>query len=435
MNRKILNIAIPSIVSNITIPLLGLVDTTIAGHMGAAVYIGAIAVGSMIFNVIYWLFGFLRMGTSGMTSQALGRRDLDSVAMLLARSMAVAIGVAGAIIVLQRPIGEVAMRLIGANADISSEAWKYFLVCIWGAPAMLCLYSLTGWYIGMQNTRLPMFISILQNVVNIIASFSFVYILGMKVEGVALGTLIAQWTGLLVSLALWTNTYGRRLMSHINWRRVIDGAEMRRFFSVNRDIFLRTLCLVAVNFFFLSAGASQGAVVLAANTLLMQLFTLFSYVMDGFAYAGEALCGKLYGAGNGEGFQRMVGRLFVWGTAMALAYTIVYAAGGVGFLHLLTDNANIVEAAAGYLPWAVCIPLCGMAAFIWDGVFIGITATRSMLVSSALASVAFFTTYITTHRVLANDGLWMAFLVYLAARGLIQTWLARRIGKKILTRR
>lgn len=421
MNRRILNIALPSIVSNITVPLLGLVDMAISGHMGDAVYIGAVAVGSMIFNVIYWLFGFLRMGTSGMTSQSLGRRDLDGVAMLLTRSMGVALLIGLTIVVFQYPIGRLALMLTGATADISSEAWGYFRICVWGAPAMLCLYGLTGWYIGMQNTRLPMFISILQNVVNIVASFTFVYVMGMKVEGVALGTLVAQYAGLVVSLLLWTYTYGNRLFGRICWRDVFEHSELSRFFTVNRDIFLRTLFMVAVNFYFLSAGASQGAVVLAVNTLLMQLFTLFSYVMDGFAYAGEALCGRLYGAGNSEGFARMVRRLFMWGLGLSAVYTLVYALGGRPFLMLLTDNASVIDASASYVPWAVFIPLCGMAAFIWDGVFIGITATRGMLLSSAIASVVFFVVYLVLRPMLHNHALWMAFLTYLAMRGVVQT--------------
>ncbi|WP_297225861.1 MATE family efflux transporter [uncultured Prevotella sp.] len=421
MNRRILNIAIPSIVSNITVPLLGLVDMAISGHMGDAVYIGAVAVGSMIFNVIYWLFGFLRMGTSGMTSQSLGRRDLDGVAMLLTRSMGVALLIGLTIVVFQYPIGRVALMLTGATADISSEAWVYFRICVWGVPAMLCLYGLTGWYIGMQNTRLPMFISILQNIVNIAASFTFVYVMGMKVEGVALGTLVAQYAGLVVSLALCTYTYGNRLLGRIRWRDVFEHSELSRFFTVNRDIFLRTLFMVAVNFYFLSAGASQGAVVLAVNTLLMQLFTLFSYVMDGFAYAGEALCGRLYGAGNSEGFARMVRRLFMWGLGLSVVYTLVYALGGSPFLMLLTDNASVIDASASYVPWAVFIPLCGMAAFIWDGVFIGITATRGMLLSSAIASVLFFVVYLVLRPMLHNHALWIAFLTYLAMRGVVQT--------------
>lgn len=421
MNRRILNIALPSIVSNITVPLLGLVDMAISGHMGDAVYIGAVAVGSMIFNVIYWLFGFLRMGTSGMTSQSLGRRDLDGVAMLLTRSMGVALLIGLTIVVFQYPIGRLALMLTGATTEISSEAWVYFRICVWGAPAMLCLYGLTGWYIGMQNTRLPMFISILQNVVNIVASFTFVYVMGMKVEGVALGTLVAQYAGLVVSLSLWMYTYGNRLIGRISWRDVFEHSELSRFFTVNRDIFLRTLFMVAVNFYFLSAGASQGAVVLAVNTLLMQLFTLFSYVMDGFAYAGEALCGRLYGAGNSEGFARMVRRLFMWGLGLSVVYTLVYALGGRPFLMLLTDNAGVIDASASYVPWAVFIPLCGMAAFIWDGVFIGITATRGMLLSSAIASVVFFVVYLVLRPMLHNHALWIAFLTYLAMRGVVQT--------------
>ncbi len=421
MNRKILNIAVPSIVSNITIPLLGLVDTAISGHMGSAVYIGAVAVGSMIFNVIYWLCGFLRMGTSGMTSQALGSRDLDSVASLLARSMAVALGIATAIIVLQVPIGNIAIYLVNPTADIRSAAHTYFSVCVWGAPAMLCLYSLTGWYIGMQNTRLPMFISIFQNVVNIVASLTFVYGMDMKIEGVALGTLTAQYTGLVVSLALWSNTYGRRLFYRIHWCQLTNGLEMKRFFTVNRDIFLRTLFLVSVNFYFLSAGASQGNIVLAVNTLLMQLFTLFSYVMDGFAYAGEALCGRLHGAGNKPEFHRTIKRLFAWGTALSIAYTLVYAVGGNAFLSLLTNNNAVIAASDAYFPWAVLIPLCGMAAFIWDGVFIGTTATRGMLVSSVVSAVVFFAIYIVLRTSLHNHALWIAFLVYLAMRGVTQT--------------
>ncbi len=426
IDSKILRIALPSIVSNITVPLLGLVDMAVSGHLESAVYIGAVAVGSMVFNVIYWVFGFLRMGTSGMTSQALGRRDLDGVATVLTRSVLVALFIATAILLLQRPLGRAALVLIGADNDISAEAWRYFLICVWGAPAMLCLYSLTGWYVGMQNTRLPMFIAIMQNIVNIVASFTFVFVCGMKVEGIALGTLVAQYAGLAVSLTLWAVNYGRRMTNRIDWASVFDITQMKLFFCVNRDIFLRTLCIVAVNFYFLSAGASEGAVVLAVNTLLMQLFTLFSYVMDGFAYAGEALCGRLYGAGNRVEMSRMVRRLFGWGVVLSAAYTAVYALGGGAFLSLLTDNTSVVAASGDYLPWAVLIPFCGMAAFVWDGVFIGTTSTRSMLFSSAAATAVFFAIYLSLRGSLHNHALWLAFLSYLAMRGIMQTLLYRR---------
>ena len=329
--------------------------------------------------------------------------------------------VAAFIIILQKPLGSVALALVGASAEINTEAWHYFRICVWGAPAMLCLYSLTGWYIGMQNTRLPMFISIMQNVVNIVASCTFVYGFGMKVEGIALGTLVAQYAGLLVSITLWATTYGKRILRHVQWQRIMEGTAMWHFFSVNRDIFLRTLCLVTVNFYFLSAGAAQGAVVLAVNTLLMQLFTLYSYVMDGFAFAGEALCGKHYGAGNHVEFSRTVRRLFGWGFALTAAYTMVYAVGGTGFLRLLTDDIEVVAASAEYAPWAVLIPICGLAAFIWDGVFIGTTNTRGMFAATAAAMLVFFGVYLSLRSEWQNHALWLAFLTFLLTRGAVQS--------------
>ena len=312
-DRQILQIALPSIVSNITVPLLGLIDVAIVGHLGSPAYIGAIAVGGMLFNIIYWIFGFLRMGTSGMTSQAFGKRDLPEVVHLLLRSVGIGVAVAFCLILLQTPIKQGAFLLIHPTDEVKEMATCYFHICIWGAPAMLGLYGLTGWFIGMQNSRIPMYIAITQNVVNIIASLGLVYLCGMKVEGVALGTLIAQYAGFLMGIVLWMHNYGRlkRFWEIKNYKLKIKGGEgagiwekgaMFRFFQVNRDIFLRTLCLVAVTLFFTSAGASQGEIILAVNTLLMQLFTLFSYVMDGFAYAGEALSGRYIGARNREAF-------------------------------------------------------------------------------------------------------------------------------------
>jgi MATE family multidrug resistance protein len=299
MDRQILKLALPSIVSNITVPLLGLCDVTIMGHVGGAAHIGAIAVGSMIFNVMYWLFGFLRMGTSGMTAQAYGlstrkkkggTRSEDTIASsdcsaFLRRGLQVGIGIGLLFVVLQVPLRHLSLWLMQAEGEVRTLAIPYYNICIWGAPAMLGLYALTGWFIGMQNTKIPMAIAIGQNVLNIGASLLFVLVLGMGVEGVALGTVIAQWAGFLVALACSVRVFGFR------WR--TEGrVSTRRYFVTNSFIFLRTLCLVAVNLYFTSAGAAQGAEILASNTLLMQLFTLFSYVMDGFAYAGEALAGR-----------------------------------------------------------------------------------------------------------------------------------------------
>ena len=432
IDKQILHIALPSIVSNITVPLLGLVDVTIVGHLGSAAYIGAIAVGGMLFNIIYWIFGFLRMGTSGMTSQLYGRRDLTEVTRMLARAVGIGMAVGVCLVILQVPIREAAFQVIHPMDEVRRLATTYFHICIWGAPAMLGLYGLTGWYIGMQNSRIPMVIAITQNVVNIVASLALVYGCGMKVEGVALGTLIAQYAGFLMGATLCMHHYGR-LKTYFKRKRLWERAAMRKFFSVNRDIFLRTLCLVAVTLFFTSAGAEQGEVVLAVNTLLMQLFTLYSYIMDGFAYAGEALSGKYIGAQNREQFGRTVKHLFAWGCGMALLFTLAYATGGNAFLNLLTDEAEVIAAAGSYFGWALAIPVAGMAAFIWDGVFIGATATRGMLQSMATATVCFFLLYYGLHTLWGNHALWGAFLVYLLMRGLMQTLLSRNVIRKAFT--
>ena len=424
-DRQILQIALPSIVSNITVPLLGLVDVAIVGHMGSAAFIGAVAVGSMIFNLVYWLFGFLRMGTSGMTSQALGRRDLTEVASLLARSLSMALGIALLFIVLQAPMKWAAFALIGPTADVAPYASAYFDIVIWGAPASLALFSLMGWFIGMQNTRFPMFISIMQNVVNILASLTLVYGFGMKIEGVALGTVIAQYIGFIVALGLLVHHYGR-LFRYFQKQRIFRN--IRQFLHVNRDIFLRTLCLVAVNLFFTSAGARQGAVILSVNTVMMQLYLFFSYFMDGFAYAGEALGGKAYGAKNATAFHETLHRLWMWTLLVTTAYTLLYICCGGWIISVLTDEPQVVEASQAYLWWVWLIPATGCVAFIWDGIFIGVTATRGMLVSSCLSALLFFGVYEITRDAIGNHGLWLAMILYLLMRGILQTiWYRLRI--------
>lgn len=419
-DRQILKIALPAIVTNITVPLLGLVDTAIVGHMGSAAYIGAIAIGSMIFNLVYWLFGFLRMGTSGMTAQARGRRDLTEAAGILLRSMKVAGIVALALVLLQWPLYHLMLLLMAPTDDVRSLVDVYFYIVVWGAPAMLGLCSLSGWFIGMQNTRIPMFVSILQNVVNIVASLLLVYVFGLKVEGVALGTVIAQYAGFIVAVAfLWK--YYRKLFR--SWNVVDRVHTFRAFLSVNRDIFLRTLCLVAVNLYFTSAGARQGAEILAVNTLLMQLYLLFSYILDGFAYAGEALGGRYWGAKDRYAYNDVVRRLFGWGALMTVVFTCIYVIGGMPFLRLLTDEPSVVEASKAYVWWAYLVPAAGVAAFVWDGIFIGTTQTRGMLLSSAIAALVFFVTATITIKTMGNHGLWLSMILYLATRGLVQTCL------------
>ena len=438
-NKEILRLAIPSIISNVTVPLLGLVDLAVVGHIGNEAYISAIAVGSMIFNVMYWLLGFLRMGTSGMTSQAYGRQDGQECMNILVRTLMIGVGMGLLFIVAQHGIEWGMLRLMNTPEASWSFVATYFRIVIWGAPAMLGLYGLTGWFIGMQDTRTPMVVAVLQNVVNILASLIFVFVFGWKISGVAAGTVLAQWAGFMVSLYAayrrissekeqgLTSEKSGLMVLQTTFRRVfVMRGEWREFFRVNKDIFLRTLCLVAVNFFFTSAGGKQGAMMLAVNTLLMTLFTLFSYLMDGFAYAGEALSGKYYGAGDTKELRITVRRLFGFGVIMALMFTAVYVFGGVGFLHLLTSDGSVVIAAQPYLFWAYLIPMAGMAAFVLDGVFIGLTATKGMLFSTAMAMIVFFVVYYLFWNSFGNDALWIAFLSFLGMRGVASILWARQ---------
>ena len=426
MNRRILHLAIPSIVSNITVPLLGLVDVTIVGHLGATAYIGAIAVGGLLFNILYWNFGFLRMGTSGLTSQAYGRKDKDAEIRILVQAVSVGLFSALAMLILQYPIERLAFRLLDTSAEVEQYTVTYFRICIWGAPAVLAQYGFTGWFIGMQNSRYPMYIAIVMNVINIVCSSCFVFLFGMKVEGVALGTVVAQYSGVMMALGLWFDNY-KELWGRMTFKGSLQLIAMRRFFAVNRDIFLRTLCLIGVTTFFTSTGARQGDVILAVNTLLMQLFTLFSYIMDGFAYAGEALSGRYVGACNLIQLKRAVRALFGWGVGLSLVFTLLYGVGGENFLGLLTNDKIVIETAGHYFYWVLAIPLAGFAAFLWDGILIGATATRFMLWSMLVASGSFFVIYYCFSGATNNHMLWLAFLVYLALRGGMQTLWSRRV--------
>jgi MATE family multidrug resistance protein len=409
-DRRILQIAIPSIVSNITVPLLGMIDVTIVGHMGSAAYIGAVAVGSMIFNLVYWLFGFLRMGTSGTTSQALGRRDFAEVTQLLGRSLGIAMAIALSLMVLQTPLKWLVFELISPTADVVPFASCYFDIVIWGAPAMLGVYSLIGWFIGMQNTRMP----------NILASLTLVYGFGMKIEGVAWGTVIAQYGGFIAALVLFL-VYYRHIFRFKDNSYHTQQTSLLDFLKINRDIFLRTICLVAVNLFFTSAGARSGAVILSVNTVMLQFYLLFSYFMDGFAYAGEALCGKMYGAKNHEGFDDTLRHLFRWMVIVTIVFTLLYVLTDMRIVKLLTNESEVISTARSYVFWTWLIPIAGSLAFIWDGVFIGMTATRGMLVSSFVASLLFFLIYYLFFGSIANHALWLAQIVFLMARGVVQS--------------
>lgn len=422
-NRDILRLAIPSIISNITVPLLGIVDVAIVGHIGDENYIGAIAIGSMVFNVIYWLFGFLRMGTSGFTSQAFGAGNTQATAYVLRKMLVLSFGVAAAFVLFQLPIRHLAFLLMGVNNDIHPLVATYYNIVVWGAPATLGLYVLTGWLVGMQNTRVPMWVSIVQNIINIAASALLVFAFHMGIAGVAIGTLVAQWAGFVMSLLSLRSCYAQE------WHTALSNAITKlqshteiftiSFFSANRDIFLRTLCLVSVNLFFTAAGSRQGAMMLSVNTLLMTFFTLFSYVMDGFAYAGEALAGRYFGARDSSSLNLLARRLLGWGMALSVAFSLVYLLAGEAILGLLTDKQPVVVAAADYRLWAVMVPLTGFAAFVFDGIFIGITATRAMFMSCFVGAIAFFLIYYSLFGEWHNHALWLALNIYLALRGVV----------------
>lgn len=432
MHRRIFAIAVPAIVANIVVPLLGLLDLAIAGHIGATAMIGAVAVGATMFNLTYWNFGFLRMGTSGMTAQAFGRNDRMDCASLFVRSSIVATTIGTAIIVLQVPLRELLLWAIEPSSNVRVLVVRYFGICVWGAPALLATMSISGWFVGMQNSVYQMIVSISVNVTNIIASLLLVFVFDAGFVGIAVGTLIAQWVGALLAFALAVRLARRHGLPQFRVSRD-SFAGMGRFFKINTHIFLRSLCMMAVMLFFTSAGARSGDTVLAVNALIMQLFVVYSYFMDGIAYAGEALCGRYYGEGNRGMLRESVRGLFVWGAVVMCLFSAVYALAGGALTRLLTTDATVVAAFSDYRMWAGAIPIAGMAAFVWDGVFIGLTATRQMLVSLAFSSAMFFAAYfgiaacVSTDIGSANNVLWLAFVVYLASRGIAQTVLYRRI--------
>lgn len=419
MDRRILRLAVPSILANITTPLLALIDTAIAGHLGSERYLAAIAVGGVMFNMLYWFFSFLRAGTSGLSAQACGAGDPSASALVLGRSLLVALTAGALMILFQEGIFKMMVWFLEAKPPVSSLASVYFHLLICGAPAVLGNYAMAGWFLGMQNSRMMLWVSLIINVVNIVTSLTLVYLLDMGIAGIAAGTLVAQWTGFGAGF-LFLKGYR---MPRPKWADIFRWNELRRFFSVNVDVMLRTVCLIAVTLWFTRAGSVQGPLILAVNTLLMQLFLLFSYMMDGVAFAGEALVGRYVGARDLQHVHLCVKRLFVWGAVWALLFTLVYFLGGEGILDLLSDDAGVRSAAHEYFVWALTIPLAGFAAFAWDGVYIGATLTRRLLVSMAGACATFFLLYYLLVPVMHNHGLWLAFIAYLAMRGILQTLL------------
>jgi len=430
MNRDIIRLAAPNIISNVTVPLMGIASTAIAGHWGTdtAATIGALAIGASIFNFIYWNCSFVRMGTSGLTAQAYGAQDWTECTTMLARALLVAAIIGLLILALQWPLGELALHIMKGDAMTRD----YFYARIWAVPAGILLFGFNGWFTGMQNAVIPMATAIVVNLIHIGCSFLFAFGLDQGIVGIAYASVLAQYIGVALSVGLLWGRYGDMLTT-IDWRRVVDFEPMRNFFRINRDIMIRTLCNVIVYTFFTAASARMGdAKILAVNTLLMQLFTLFSYMTDGFAYAAEALTGRFIGARDPKRLRLCINRSMLWSVAIALLFVSAYIFGWRDLLTLFVDESDaasgeILALAGQYIAWIVMIPIFCAIPFALDGIMIGATESRVMRNSMVLATIAFFSLYYVGLPLIGNNALWAAFTLYMLCRGAFQYLLTNRL--------
>ena len=429
MNREILRIAIPNIVSNITVPLMGIVSTAIAGHLGdSTATIGALAIGVSIFNFIYWNCGFVRMGTSGLTAQAFGAGNFRECTNMLVRSLLVSAALGLLVIVLQYPLGQLALRAMNGNAMVS----EYFYARIWAVPAGILLFGFNGWYTGMQNAVIPMYIAVSVNATHVLCSLWFVFRCGMGITGIAYGSVIAQHVGVVLAVVLLVICY-RKTLTRFRWREVLDWAPMKAFFVINRDIIVRTLCIVAVYTFFTGASARmEDRTLLAVNTILLQLFTLFSYMTDGFAQAAEALTGRFIGARDGRSLHRCIRNSIFWSLAVAAVFVGIYLVWWRDLLHVFTLNspessAYIIATAGDYIGWIIAIPIASSLPFLMDGIMVGATRTRVMRDSMILSTIIYFAIFFAFSPLIGNNALWCAFLLYMLLRGVLQYFMTHRL--------
>lgn len=418
MHRNILRIALPSIFTNITVPLLGIISTYVAAHLGAT-FLAAISVGSTMFSTTYSLFNFLRMGTGGVTAQAYGAEQHQASGVVLVRSLVIALAISGAILLLQQPIIDLGLWLMSVEGAQRVLVMDYVRWLIWGAPAMLSLYALNGWLLGMQNAVFPMVVAITQNLLNIAVSLLLVFVVGMHIEGVAIGSLTAQWMGALLAFFFALRVARQHNITLFSRSNTVfrDLAAWKSFFTVNVFIFLRTLFLVAVMFSFTAFGNRSGSFVVAGNAILLQLFLLTSYFLDGFAYAGEAVGGRLTGQGDGTAFRQLVRAVFLWGGIISLLFSAFFALFGGVIVEQLGQDAQVVAIAREYLPYVVALPVVSVTAFLFDGLYIGTTSTTSMFLGVVFASLLFFLLYTLLAPSFGNHALWIAFSAYLALRG------------------
>ena len=432
MNRKILDLAIPNIISNISIPMLGIVDMALMGHLESDAYIGAIALGSLIFNFIYWGLGFLRMGTSGFTAQAWGRKDQAETILVFARAFFIAIFISFVLLAIQKPIEILSFAVLKGETRVEELAMAYFRIRVWAAPAALGQFALLGFFLGMQNARLPMIVLLITNILNLICNFFFVLKLDMGSNGVALGTVIAQYSGFLIALFLLWKHY-RKLFGYWSLQASLQWSKLRTFLMVNKDIFIRTMCLVVVFSIFTARSASSDLIsegeetILAVNSLLMQFFMFFSFLIDGFAHASEALTGRFIGAKDRKSLSKTIRLLFIWGTGISVFFTLLYLLGGNAIFRVLTNNPDVIANARPYFFWVIMVPLVSFSAFLWDGIYIGATAGKQMRNAMLISTLGvFFPVYILAGKIMGNHGLWFAFILFMLARGITMQALSRK---------
>lgn len=407
LNREILRLALPSILANITIPLVGMVGTAVAGHLpsaggaGAATYIGAISVGAMLFNLIYWNFSFLRTGTGGLTAQAYGAGDVDGCARLLLRGLALALVSAGATLALQIPLLRLAMLLVNASPEVEALAEQYFRIRIWAAPATLSLMAFSGWFVGMQDSMSSMWKDLVVNLVNIGAGVCLALGVGrwrgLGFAGIPLATVIAQYSGLLFCVLTCVFRYGRRVFGCVSkamLRSLLEGSGMRKFMKMNADLIGRSFGFTAIYIGYTMIAATCGDMMLACSSIMMQLLMLFSYFTDGFAYAGEALTGRFIGARDRMMMRSTVRWVFIWSMSIAVLFIGIYYAGGLPMLRLLTSDTAVVSACRQFLPWLILMPPLGCAAFTWDGIYLGAAASRDIRNSMLGAALCFFAAWL-----------------------------------------
>ena len=418
LHREVLRLAVPSILANITVPLVGMVDIAIAGHISDASAIGGIAIGAMLFDLLYWNFGFLRVGTGGMTAQAFGRKDFLGAREILVQSLTIAVGAALLLWALQWVFLQVAMALIPCSPEVAVFARRYFFIRIWAAPATLSLMALKGWFIGMQDTVSAMVCDITVNVVNMAASFALAVWTPLGAMGVAWGTLIGQYTGLLVAVILLFRKLQNTsfLIPNFAIPNFLTWSRMRRLFVLNGNLFIRSLCFMVVYVGFTSLTSKYGDGPLAVGSIMMKLFMLFSYFIDGFAYAAEALTGRFIGSRDPLSLRRAIRILFVWTLAIGVVFTLLYALTGEGAVRLMTSDVSVITGSRPFLPWLVAMPLVSCLAFLWDGIFVGATAARALRNSMIAAAVGFVLASLTLQPLWGIQAIYVAYFVHLLLR-------------------